>query len=136
MVEMSQQEISDFIAESHIALLATVRPDGRPHTTPVGYMEVNGKPIVIAPANSVKFRNVGHNPMVSLSIATDQRPYRYVVLEGEGRLTDDNLVQTFQALCLRNEPQKGPDYFRQLLSSNKWLVLELEVHRVLSYKSD
>ena len=36
MSEMSQQEISDYLERgAHVAHVATVRPDGRPHVTPV-----------------------------------------------------------------------------------------------------
>jgi hypothetical protein len=92
--------------------------------------------LVVAPANSVKFRNVRHNPKVSLSIAPHQRLYKYVVLEGEGWLSDDNLTQVLERLCLRNAPDRGRDYPGELLARGEWLVLEVEVHRVLSHKSD
>ncbi len=31
-------ELIDFINERHLAILTLVRPDGRPHSTPVGFM--------------------------------------------------------------------------------------------------
>jgi PPOX class probable F420-dependent enzyme len=91
---MSQREISGFLSENHVAHLPTVRSDGRPHVTPISYIHdvENGRVFVMAPANGVKFRNVRQNPKVSLLIANDQSPYDYVVLEGEGRLTEDNMA--------------------------------------------
>ena len=137
MADMSRQEISDLLLEPHVADLATVRPDGRPHLAPVWYMEENGKAFVIASANAVKFRNVRHNPRVSLSIATDQRPYQYVVLEGEGRLTDDNLDQVIERICVRYDgPERGRAYAREVIAAGRTRVMEVQIHRVLSWKDD
>ena len=137
MADMSRQEISDLLLEPHVADLATVWPDGRPHLAPVWYMEENGKAFVIASANAVKFRNVRHNPRVSLSIATDQRPYQYVVLEGEGRLTDDNLDQVIERICVRYDgPERGRAYAREVIAAGRTRVMEVQIHRVLSWKDD
>ena len=137
MADLSQKEISDLLAEPHLCHLATVRPDGRPHVTPIWYMEENGKAFVIAGANAVKFRNVRQNPKVSLSIATDQRPYKYVVLEGEGRLTQDNLNQVTERLCVRYDgPERGRAYARELTAAGGLRVLEVQVRRVLSWTRD
>ena len=108
MADMSQQEISEFLSEPHVAHLATVRPDRRPHLAPVVYFEENGKAFVMVPANVVKLRNVRRNPKVSLSIATDQRPYKYVVLEGQGRVTDDNLKWSSATLFALSVPNWAP----------------------------
>ena len=137
MADLSQKEISDLLAEPHLCHLATVRPDGRPHVTPIWYMEENGIAFVMAGANSVKFRNVRQNPKVSLSIATDRRPYKYVVLEGEGRVTEDNLNQVTERLCVRYDgPERGRAYARELIAAGGLRVLEVQVQRVLSWTSD
>lgn len=139
MSDMTQQEISEFLAENHVAHIATVRPDGRPHVTPVSYVADlmgTGMAYIIAPLGVVKFRNVRQNPNVSLSIANDQQPYDYVVLEGEGRLTEDNLSELLERMCLRYFPGRGPKYPRELLAGGGLLVLEIRVNKVLSRKSD
>ena len=139
MSDMTQQEIAEFLAENHVAHIATVRPDGRPHVTPVSYVAdviERGMAYVIAPLNVVKFRNVRQNPKVSLSIANDQQPYNYVVLEGEGRLTEDSLSELLERMCLRYFPEFGTEYPRELLAGGKFLVLEIRVNKVLSRKSD
>lgn len=139
MAEMTQQEISDFLAESHVAHIATVRPDGRPHLTPISYiaeLEDKGKAYVMAPENTVKFRNVRRNPKVSLSVASDQRPFDYVLLEGEGRLTKDNMEDVLERMCLRYYPERGTAWAQQLLAAGGLIVLEVTVNKVLSRKDD
>ena len=137
MAKLSQQEISDLLSEPHLTHLATVRPDGRPHLTPIWYVETDGKAFVMANANSVKFRNVRHNPKVSLSIATDQRPYKYVVLEGEGRIVDENLYQVIERICIKYDgPERGRAYAQELVAAGEVRVLEVQVNRVLSWSSE
>ena len=137
MTELSQQEIAELHAEPHLCHLATVRPDGRPHVTPIWYLEEDGKAFIMADGNSVKFRNVGHNSKVSLSIGTDQRPYKYVGLEGEGRITEDNLAQVIERIAARYRgPEQGRAYARELVAEGRIRILEVQVRRVLSWKSD
>ena len=137
MAKLTQQEISDLLAEPYLCHLATVRPDGRPHVTPIWYMEENGKAFIMASPNSVKFRNVRHNAKVSLSIGTEERPYKYVVLEGEGRIIDDNLERVIQGIATRYRgPEVGGAYARDLLAAGGIRVLEVQIQRVLSWKSE
>ena len=139
MAEMTPQEISDFLAESHVAHIATVRPDGRPHLTPISYiaeLDTQGKAYVMAPEDTVKFRNIRRNPRVSLSVASDQRPFDYVLLEGEGRLTHDNIEDVLERMCLRYYPERGTAWARQLLAAGGLIVLEVTVNKVLSRKDD
>ena len=136
MAEMSQQEITDFFSEIGVANLCTVRPDGRPHVAPVGYIVEDGIAFVMAPANTVKFRNLRQNPKVALSIATVQPPNRYVVLEGEGRATEDNLAQVLERICLRYYPEQGSALASEWLAAGGLLVLEIKVNKILSWKAE
>ena len=139
MAEMTPQEISDFLAESHVAHIATVRPDGRPHLTPISYiaeLDTQGKAYLMAPENTVKFRNIRRNPKVSLSVANDQRPFDYVLLEGEGRLTQDNMEDVLERMCLRYYPERGTAWAKQLLAAGGLIVLEVTVNKVLSRKEE
>ena len=137
MAEMSRQEISEFLLEPHVAHLCTVRPDGRPHLAPVFYFEEDGKAFVFTYANAVKLRNVRRNPKVSLSIATDRRPFKYVLLEGESRVTYDNLEAVVERNLIRAfGPELGPDFARQYMAAGGLAVLEIQVQRVISSTID
>lgn len=60
--------------------LATVRPDGRPHLTPVWYVWHAGRIWCCVSTDSVKARNVRANPAVSFSLENGNDP-----MVGEGR---------------------------------------------------
>ena len=137
MAKLSQQEIEAYLVEPHVAHLVTVRRDGRPHVAPVWYLEEDGRAFVIADSNAIKMRNIQRNPQLALSIATDQRPFKYVVLEGEGRVTDDDLAAMIERICVRYDgPERGRAYAREILSRGGFRLLDIRVTRVIGWKDD
>lgn len=78
-------EVEEFIKEPHVAALSTIRPDGRPHMTPVWY-EYDGREFVISTfRSSQKYRNVSAKGFASLLIYTQELPYRMVLVQGTAR---------------------------------------------------
>ena len=137
MAVLSEREIEAYLAEPHVAHLVTLQPDGRPHMAPVWYLAEGSHALVMAYANAVKMRNIRRNPVVALSIATDQRPYKYVVLEGTGRITDDNLLQVIERICVQYcGPEEGPAYAKLMLSEGPMLLIDIGVTRVTGWKHD
>lgn len=61
--------------------VATVRPDGRPHLTPVWFVWHGGRIWLCISATSVKARNLRHHPHVSLCLESGNDP-----LVAEGRV--------------------------------------------------
>ena len=137
MAKLSQQEIADYLEESHVAHMVTVRPDGRPHVAPVWFLEEDGRAFVIADAGAVKLRNIRRNPQLALSIATDQRPLKFVVLEGEGRVTDQDLSTMVERICVRYDgPERGRSFAEELLSEGRTRLVDIRVTRVIGWMDD
>jgi PPOX class probable F420-dependent enzyme len=62
--------------------LATVRPDGSPHLVAIWFVWVAGKIYLCTGADSVKVRNLLHNPRVSIALEDGSQP---IVIEGRAR---------------------------------------------------
>jgi PPOX class probable F420-dependent enzyme len=78
-------DVAEFLKGAHLASLATVRPDGRPHVTPVWY-EWDGYEFIVATFRTAqKLRNVSKKGFAALSIYTQALPYRQVTVEGTAR---------------------------------------------------
>jgi PPOX class probable F420-dependent enzyme len=78
-------DVAEFLKGAHLASLATVRPDGRPHVTPVWY-EWDGYEFIVATFRTAqKLRNVSRKGFAALSIYTQEIPYRQVTVEGTAR---------------------------------------------------
>ena len=137
MSELSEQEIAELFAEFSVAHLCTVRPDGRPHVAPVSYMVEGDKAFVATPEGTVKLRNVRKNPKVSLSVATEPSPARYVVLEGDATVTKDSAARVLENVSIRNYgSEAGPAVAKEWLAAGVVMVIEIQVNKVLSWKSD
>ncbi len=137
MGDLSQQEIDAYLQEVHVAHMVTVRPDGRPHVAPVWFLEEDGQAFVMADTNAVKVRNVRRNPDVALSIADDQRPFKYVVLHGQGEVTDKDLAQVVERICIRYDgPERGRAFARDLLSEGRLRLIDIRVTRAIGWKDD
>ena len=137
MAELTKQEIAAYLAEAHVAHLVTVRSNGRPQVAPVWFLEDNGKAFVMADAHALKVRNVRRNPAVTLSIATDQRPLKYVVLNGDGRVAEGDIAQMVERICVRYDGSvRGVEYAKELLGEDRMALIEIQVTRVSGWKDE
>ena len=89
--ELTPAEIEELLAGNCLANLATVNRDGSPQVTPVWYGYRDGKFMIITHDDVLKTRNIRRDPRVSLSIATAEVPYAYVLAKGKARMTTDDL---------------------------------------------
>ena len=97
-----------------VAHLTTLRPDGTPHTAPVWFLwdagrGAPGHALVMAYDQAVKVRNLGGNPAATLSVATPDRPYAFVSLEGRASLDPAAVEAACHRICEKYDgPQRGP----------------------------
>ncbi len=137
MAKLTQLEIQSYLAEPYVANLVTVRADGRPHVAPVWFQWQQGRALVMTGQSSSKVRNLRNNPAVTLSIATGQRPYWYINLEGEANITEDDLVAVVNRICIRYDgPEAGAAFAQELLDQGNMVIIDIMVNRVVSWLSD
>lgn len=88
--KMSREECWAFLmARPRPAKLATVWPDGRPHVVPI-WFERDGEQILFTTWHtSVKARNLGHDPRLSLCVDDEAPPFAFVKYDGRVEAVDD-----------------------------------------------
>lgn len=79
---LTPQELDAFLAEPHIAVVATSGPAGKPHAMPVWYAWRDGKVLFHTGPDSKKLRNLRGNPRISVVVDTKVATYKVVVIEG------------------------------------------------------
>ena len=91
MAAMTSSEMDAFLADTHLARLATVRPKGRPHVVPMWFSWDGEYVYMETLPNSVKARNLATNPNCALTIDLTQGGLRFkgVILEGRADLLAD-----------------------------------------------
>ena len=72
------------LQEKHLAIIATVMPDGSPQTTPVWVdVEPDGSHILInTVAGHLKVKNINRDPRVAVTVVDSQNVWRCVVVRG------------------------------------------------------
>lgn len=127
-----------------MAHFASIRRSGAPHISPVWYRwEAGSQPYtgiatVVSGESAIKTRNVRRNSKVSLSVATDEWPYQYVILEGDATVTEENIKDTVRSIFSRYEgAERGEEDANELTEGDQRLVsIVISVKRVLSWKGD
>jgi PPOX class probable F420-dependent enzyme len=117
--------LAEFLAERHLAVLATQRADGSPHSVPVGFtVSFRGDAAVVRVITfgpSVKAANARRGGRASV---TQLDGGRWVTLEGPVRVLDDAaaVAQAVAAYAGR---------YRQPKVRDDRVVIEIEVDRVM-----
>ena len=70
------------VESTSIAHLATVLPDGSPHSIPLWVSTLDDKIIFLTGPDSQKARNLRRDPRVALSLAPVDNPYEPVIVRG------------------------------------------------------
>jgi PPOX class probable F420-dependent enzyme len=90
MKSMTPEQWRTFLLERpRTAKAATVRPDGRPHITPV-WFDLDGDDVIFTTWHkTAKARDLQRDQRISLCVDDDQPPFSFVLIEGTARLSDN-----------------------------------------------
>lgn len=118
-------DVSDFLAERHLATLTTLRRDGSPHVVAVGFTwDAEAQTVrVITFTGSQKARNLRAGPG-SRAAVSQVDGGRWLTLEGPASVTDD---PTRVAEAVRRYGQR----YRQPADRPDRVAIEIHVDRVL-----
>jgi PPOX class probable F420-dependent enzyme len=88
MAQIPEPRMLTFVAENRWGVLATVKRDGRPHLSNVGYAYDRDADLirVSVTADRVKTRNLERDPRVTLHVASKDF-WTWVAVEGTAELT-------------------------------------------------
>ena len=131
---MDSNELKEFLSKKIYAVLATTRPDGRAHATPIAFFFWNNS-FWIASVEGTRLRNLRKNPWASIVIFEGEPPKKHqaVMAEGqviihEGDMMREILsVQEFSDLATKKYG-RAPDWASAFV--------ELEPKRIFSYDAN
>ncbi len=88
-------DYSDLLDSTALAHVATVGPHGEPQTTPV-WFGWDGEFLQFSQTTArQKYRNVGRDPRIALSIVDQTNPYRYLEVRGTVERIDPDPDKAF-----------------------------------------
>lgn len=90
MQAMTKAEITAFLlAQAKTGKLASVRKDGRPHVAPIWFDLDSDTLIFTTWHESVKAKNIRHDPRISICVDDEKPPFSFVIIEGTATLSDE-----------------------------------------------
>jgi hypothetical protein len=117
--------------------LATVRPDGRPHVTPVWFILDGNELVFTTMFDTVKAENIRREPRVTMSVDVQEFPYHYVLVEGSAslhELTVDELRPWTTRIASRYVPEgRGQEYGERNAFEGELLV-RVQIEKMHGHK--
>jgi PPOX class probable F420-dependent enzyme len=110
-------EIEEFLAAPNPAVIATVAPDGSPHTAATWYLWEHGRALVNMDASRKRLENLRHDPRVSLTILDEQQWYQQVTLRGRATLEPDDDLTDIDRIARHYTGDRYPDRERESVSA-------------------
>jgi PPOX class probable F420-dependent enzyme len=134
---MADLNIDEYLARPLLADLATVKADGSPHVAPVWFQYQDGQIRIVAQTNSVKIRNIQHEPRVSLSVAIHERPYKYVLINGTAELSKEGIPELTRSLAIRYQgEQEGNEYADRVLVEMDFYLITITPTKIISWDGE
>jgi PPOX class probable F420-dependent enzyme len=134
VVELTPVQLKH-VQKPYIATLATVRPDGSPHTAPVWYRYTEGAFLVLTERSSRKARNIAHDPRVELCIDDREKPPFHTVIV-RGRATIEPYSGDEWRLALAAHylgEQRGRRYVETTPVSADEVLLRIEPEEIVGW---
>jgi PPOX class probable F420-dependent enzyme len=118
-------ELDAFLARPNPAVVATLRPDGSPHTAATWYDWQDGRVLLNMEDTRVRLRHLRADPRVSLTVLSEGDWYRHVTLMGRVvSLEEDVDLRDIDRLALRytGKPYRKRDRprFSAWLEPERW----------------
>jgi PPOX class probable F420-dependent enzyme len=86
-------ELDEFLAQPNPSTIATLRPDGSPHTAATWYLWENGRVLVNMDEGRKRLRYIRADPRVSITVLGQDDWYHHVTLHGRVvELDEDGLA--------------------------------------------
>ena len=82
MTTLLDSDVRQVLDGTPIAHVATVLPDGAPHSVPVWVGTAGDHIVILTGPGSRKARNLRRDPRVALSLAPADNPYQPVIIRG------------------------------------------------------
>lgn len=139
---LTRVEIDAFLGGAVIARLATVKPDGAPHVTPVWHHWDGQAPWVIPRAKSSFVANIRHVPRVCVSVADDVDPlHTRVVIDGRAEVVEGPakmqglMLEIASDMARRYMGPDGPKYVGRTADRARFLI-RVTPERVSSWRGN
>jgi PPOX class probable F420-dependent enzyme len=132
-MSMTADAIDAFLAEPRMAHLATVDAEGRPRVRPVWYLWRDGA-LWITTRQRVRHtgRDLATSPRVAVSIASEERPYRAVVVHGRPEVVSKDR-DALSDVATRYGETQGRAFVEEAMAQDDRVILRIVPDELISW---
>jgi PPOX class probable F420-dependent enzyme len=124
-------EMDEFVSAHQWAVMTTVRGNGQPSSSVIGYARDGDELLIAASESSLKIRCLERNPRVTLCIFGDEAQPRFATIEGTATLHRNGLEQPKRRILANTVPQGVPaSEIEGWLNEPTCVVVRVQVSRV------
>lgn len=117
------RELDDFLSRPNPAVIATLQPDGSPHTAATWYVWDDGRVMVNMDESRKRLQYVRNDPRVSITVVGQDEWYRHVTLRGRAVSIDpDSELEGIDRLARHYTGNPYPDRVHGRVSA--WIEVE------------
>jgi PPOX class probable F420-dependent enzyme len=117
------QELDEFLAQPNLSAIATIDPDGSPHTAATWYLWDGGRVLVNMADTRKRLDHIRQDARVSLTVMGKDNFYNQVTLRGRvAELADDDDLSGIDRLATHYTGQ--PYARREQKRVNAWIDVE------------
>jgi PPOX class probable F420-dependent enzyme len=132
-VAVTAEERDAFLAESNVAVLATVDPRGRAHAAPIWYLYDDGVFLMSTGRGSQKHRNIEANPEVTLVVDQRTLPYYAVMARGAAEIGPPISNDDRMRLVRRYLDEEQARRYMERMSGQASVSLRLKPRKLIEF---
>ena len=138
MEQMSEAEWQSFIQSgTKTGKVSTIRKDGSPHCVPVWFVFANNALTFMTWHKSLKAQHIARDNRVSITIDSEDFPYRFVTIEGVAEIeepTIEDLYAFSRQVAQRYVPADRIDEFADRNAVPGEVLVHVKPTKILSAK--
>jgi PPOX class probable F420-dependent enzyme len=115
-------ELEEFLAQPNPSVIATLRPDGSPHTAATWYLWEDGKILVNLDEGRRRLDYIRRDPRVSITVLAADNWYLHVTLEGRIVEIVEDALDDIDRIARHYTGESYPDRERGRVSA--WIEVE------------
>lgn len=130
---LTKEEIDEFLSQPHIAVVATVGPDGRPHAVPTWYNYDGGEIVLHMGLRSRRYHNLRRNDRVSICLDDRTVPYKAVVIEGRARTEVGRDDERSRRMAIHYFGERLGTRYADSLRGERMVIARVRPERIISW---
>ena len=130
---LTHDEVSELLSQPLLGHIAVVKDGKKPHVTPIWVYYDGGLFYFTTRLSRLKGKAISKDGSVAISIATNERPYRAVVVEGEAEVVEENKLELLRKISSKYGREEGERWLEYSRKEPDRVAMVVRPRRILSW---